>query len=230
MLINNATYQRETLSERPIRQPLSEWWLLNFKFNNSLTFHKILPCAFYAPRTNFPESELYVVVIKNLCMNVTFFPKIQHAMKKDMIHSHSKLVSECPVSCHSSLLLRWYEGMQSMYPKYPTIYILTLSDVAFYRKLDFFFSKVTSFFPKYCNFGKIYFFFSLFIFFLFSLSYFPFFFFLPPFLFLFPIFFSSPFSFSLPSWLSPPFSRKLIFFSLPKEQGICQNIYPSAHR
>ena len=24
MLINNATYQRETLSERPIRQPLNE--------------------------------------------------------------------------------------------------------------------------------------------------------------------------------------------------------------
>ena len=38
VLINNATYQRETLSERPIRQPLMTVWILlrirHLKLNN----------------------------------------------------------------------------------------------------------------------------------------------------------------------------------------------------
>ena len=201
-----------------------------FQIQQLSHFSQNSPCAFYAPRTNFPESELYVVVIKNLCMNVTFFPKIQHAMKKDMIHSQSKLISERPVSCHSFFLLRWYEGMQSMYPKYPTIYILTLSDVAFYRKLIFFFAKVTSFFPKYCNFGKIYFFFSLSFSFFSHFLIFPFSFFFPLFFFSSPFFLSSPFSFSLPSWLSPPFSRKLIFFPYPKSRAFARIYTLVSHR
>ena len=38
VLINNDTYQRETLSERPIRQPLS---MQDFKFTNGKGQNKI---------------------------------------------------------------------------------------------------------------------------------------------------------------------------------------------
>ena len=42
MLIDNATYQRETLSERPIWQPLNKWTFLSIKANSHSCSHLLL--------------------------------------------------------------------------------------------------------------------------------------------------------------------------------------------
>ena len=43
VLINNDTYQRETLSERPIRQPLRSWEPGAIVLQKVLLLHRIVP-------------------------------------------------------------------------------------------------------------------------------------------------------------------------------------------